>query len=360
MSTFSKVAVVVSAVLAISVYSQPAEAGLRIKISKRGVSVKASCGDCKRFDRGVIRPAVDDIKRETTNLGQNTEEAVRESGRFVRREAEVLKDSVSAAGEALADGNPLRAGYVFQRDYINGSVDNSVNTLQESSMLRTGAQIAAGAAFGPAGVGGFNAIYVYKVTGDSGLALKTGVVSGGSAFLIGQVATTPGASASEITGSAAVSGHVAGTANTLMGGNYEDGFRAGAIGSVAMSTYRNMTGGTPDADPSRKPPYSKQPGTDVRGLDWSASHVGMENPNPLGDSFDWLDFNTEHSPYLRALSKFPGFNAGAVGHDIWANDVGATTPWLQLTIPPLFVLSYQAIGTHRDDQLLETAVEERK
>jgi len=344
MSTTQKIAIAVTAILAISAFPEQAEA----------------CGECKRFKRGVIRPAVEDFKRETRNLGENTEEAVRESGRLARNQLETSKDALDAYAEQVGrDGNFLRAGYVMQREYVNGTTDNTVNALQQSSMLRTAAQVGAAAYGGPAALGPFNGMYVYKVTGNSGLAVKTAIVSGGSAYLTGQVATSLGATAGDIAGRAAVSGHIAGTANAAMGGKYEEGFALGATSSVALSTYQNLTGGSPDGRPSQGEPYSKSADFDVGKSDWSRPQVGIANPNPVGARPNWSDFTTEHSPYLRALSKAPGTNAGAIGHDIFAAKYAVTGPALQLTIPPLFVLSYQALGTQRDDRLLETALEER-
>jgi hypothetical protein len=362
MGISSRIAIAVSTAVLVSGFSSPALARHRIRIHRPHIHL--NCWECKRFERGTLRPAFKDTEREVRNFGNNTEEAVRESGRLVRNQGEMMDDVGGAYLKSVAhDGNFLRAGYEMQRDYINGTEANTVNLLQQSSEMRTGAQILAGAAYGPFGTAGFNYLYVKKTTHDEKAARKTAVVTGVASYLVGKTATAPNATAGEIATSAAEAGAVNGAASEQLGGKFSDGFRNGAVASVAASAYTNTAGRPPESGPARGEPYEKN-GEDVRLLDPNRPHTGTANPNPLpADEFlaqHWSDFSTEHSPWMQGLSRVPGVNPGSFLHDIWTADHGVTEfPWLQLSIPPAFALTYLSIGTQRNDQLLESAVENR-
>jgi hypothetical protein len=149
----------------------------------------------------------------------------------------------------------------------------------------------------------------------------------------------------------------------MLGGEYGDGFWKGAAGSYANSWFKQQTGKAPDGSPAKGAPYSKPAGANTRDYDPTRPHMGMANsgtpPDSLGE-MDWLDFRTEHSPYLQALARFPGGNAGSVLHDVWATDLGISGIALQLTIPPLFIISYAGLNAYTDQQLLDSALEDAK
>jgi hypothetical protein len=318
-----------------------------------------------------ISHGVEKVKTETTNFGENTEEAVRESGRFVRRQAHVIE----VAAEAAGDGDLLTAGYRFQRDLINGSIDNSVKALQNSSMLRVGATVIASTYGGPAAVGALNGVLVYKTTGDSSQAWKTGLVSAGSSWATGQLSGYHAVTAGDIAASAVANGTVAGAATGVLGGDFEEGFERGAAGSLANTYFQHITGDAPDSRIPGGAAYPKDASSfdttedALRMMDqiprnrpWTGMETfNLDAPQTLAEAWKTKPWGvTEDSGLMMSLAKIPVINPGSVLHDYLAMQNGWNFPELQLTIPPAFVVAGVAMHVPEQDLLFDTAVQNAK
>ena len=305
---------------------------------------------------------------ELTNLGKNVVEAADVAGKTVNRQWLTVADTTGAALQEVGRGDVLGAGYVWQRDFLNGTRSNAVEALEESSGLRFVAQVAVSAYFGPIGTGLFTGAYTYEATGGNvNDALRAGAVSGLASAASAQISQMPTDSSAEIAGRALLAGHVSGTAYAIMGGRYEDGFESGALFSVADAIYQNETQHSPNGEiggaaycktslnaDCSVPFYAVvgknddgTPMIDIRATNPLRDHIGLAQP---GSSI----FN-EGSGLMRTVNLVPGMNTMAFFHDIWAADFSG--PTLPLSIVPATMLTYYALGAPRDRDLLNQAID---
>jgi hypothetical protein len=304
------------------------------------------------------------VGSELTNLSSNTLEAIEVSAKTINRNWLTVVDSSKAALDEVAHGDLLQAGYIWQRDLVNGARSNTIDMMQESSGLRFLAQVTVSAYFGPVGTGLFSGAYSYETTGSFDDALRVGAVSGIASAASAEISKLPVETTGEIAGRAILAGHVSGTAHAVLGGRYEDGFESGALFSLANAVYQRETYHTPNGqiggeaycktilDENCSVPKSAVVGTnkndtpkiDVRLTDSLRDHIGFAEP---GSIF------SEGSTWMKLVNSIPGLNTMAFFHDVWAEDF--SDPLLEISIVPATVLSYYALGAPRDRDLLNLA-----
>jgi hypothetical protein len=318
--------------------------------------------------------------------------------------------SIEQAAKRIEEGKLVDAIWHLGTDPLNDAQENAAEAAARSSVLRAVGQVASGAYGGPAGAAAYAAWLAYNTTdGDLGLALRAGVIAGATAFAMTEISEVEGVDViqdvtiDETLQRAVMSGAVSGMAVAAAGGNQadiENAITAGMTMAVIRAGYKELTKtnlednlkastGKPyclAADPKSGldclPPdeaYVKRPDgsisyrggkpeIDVTRLDAQRPHVGMFAKTPD----DPLLAGTETSEFMKGVSKVPGMNAMAVGHDIAdinynriadipLNDTTMATLEMAVrvgTIAPSVVLTYEGAG-YRVHEMIREEIAER-
>ena len=327
-----------------------------------------------------------------------TEETVIDSGK-----------SLEQAAKRMGEGKFIDAIWHLGTDPLNNAQENAAEAAARSSVLRAVGQVAAGAYGGPAGAAAYAAWLTYNMTdGNLELALRAGIIAGATAYAMSQISAMEGVDViqdvtiDEIVQRAVMSGVVSGMAVAASGGDEADiqnAITAGITMAVIRDGYKELTTtnlednlkastGEPyclAADPNSGlqclPPEDAyvrrqdgsisyrggKPEIDVTRLDAQRPHVGMFATSPD----DPFYAGTETSDFMVGVSKIPGMNAMAVGHDIFDisfNRIAdipldeTTMATLEMavrvgTIAPSVVLTYEGAG-YRVHEMIRNEIAE--
>ncbi|MFN3233403.1 MAG: hypothetical protein ACE363_14765 [Alphaproteobacteria bacterium] len=323
--------------------------------------------------------------------------------------------TLERAAERIQEGKLIDALWHLGVDPLNDTQENAAEAAARSSVLRAVGQVAAGAYLGPGGAAAYAAWLTYNMTdGDLELALKAGVISGATAVAMTSISNVEGIDAikgvsiDEIAQRAVLSGAVAGMAVAASGGDQaaiQNAITAGITMSVIRDGYKELTttnlednlkastgepyclGATPVADGGKilpcLPPdgaYQRnadgsikyrfgKPEIDVTKLDALRPHVGM-----FATTGDDSGVITESTSTMQAISKIPGMNAMAVGHDVIDSRFNtiADIPFAQntmmrlelvtrvATIAPTIALTYEGAGYRVHEMIRNEAVRSRE
>jgi hypothetical protein len=179
----------------------------------------------------------------------------------------------------------------------------------------------------------------------------------------------------------------------MQGGHFETGAFWGAAGSLADSYHQSIMGRSPDATPPRLIALCKDADigsscfSDKEGIDYIRDSDDTIARNSLGEQMvdmrtvpriysvvgesraswapaDMYNFFSnpaaEGSPYMTAVSLYPGMNAMGFLHDQVADLNGWTGLELRLTIVPATALTYMALGTPQHEELVKQTNKEKK
>lgn len=308
----------------------------------------------KEMDR-----ATDKVANELENGLENTVEAVEAAGHYVENKVDTEINVAKAALGAIADGDLDDAVESLTVDRFLIESHISAEAMQESSLLRTLGQTAASAYGGPKGAAAFSAWYAYETTGDLDTALKAGVTSGASSYLMQGVRALP---EDAVAARAIAAGSVGYGIVRVSGGSSESAQRAFwmAGGSqFGRDLYANYTTKSLDMRGAEKPSVEKLEVVDgkvkmirsVRGMDNTIAHAGFaRGPGDAGIGY-------EGSGFMVGVSKVPGMNAMAYLHDIAAEDFDLSDTMLKATIIPAAVFTYYSGGATFEMAVTDSVLE---
>lgn len=342
---------------------------------------------------------------DTGKCGGDVCDALAAAATFSIDNFEDIGPTLRKASERLAEGKPVDAVWHIGTDTIRSSNDNATKALQRSTLLGAVAQVAASVYGGPYGATAYSAWLTYNQTGgDIGSALKAGLISGATAYALGDVTQIDLTATSDIARAAVLTASINGLAVAAAGGTNDQIRSAAALGVATVlirAGYRKLTkfdldrerlkssqgdsyckaeipraeyftgaAGSPCLPPAtayrvnaanepldiygnvadeNHPPF-----IDQSKLDPSRPHVGMwadgSKRQPLGIN--------ERSTLMRGASSIPGVNAMAVGHDAFDaryidhNMMIDIVPRVA-TIPPALTLTYVGSGEYIHDMIRE-------
>jgi hypothetical protein len=316
--------------------------------------------DVARETGGVVKHGA----KEAGNLVENVGEAATTAVKYVGDRVESTVKVANAFFKRLDDGKPFDAVFNFGTDTLNGDNKDLAKAMQRSSLLRTGAQVAASFYGGPAGGAAFTVWLTYNSTGSLDKAIRSGAISYAASYVGGAI-KTPSLSFERIATNTVASGVVSGAATAANGGDFKAGALNGMTAYLANVGYQTYTtaaldmkpGGEPycklGTDPSCAPPANWS--GDMRKLDPARNHIGRfsETAHPT----NWAE---EGSTFMRSVNKAPGTNANAYLHDTASVDLKMPPIVNEVTIVPAIVFTYYANGAGRDRELLDTAMRQKR
>lgn len=317
-------------------------------------------------------------------------------------------DIIANTAKRIEEGKILDAMWHLAVDPLNAQQENAAEAAAKSSVLRAVGQVAAGVYGGPGGAAAYAAWLTYNMTdGNLELALRAGAISGATAYAMSQISDVQGIEAIKgvkidaIAQRAALSGAIAGMAVAASGGSEADinnAVTAGIVMAVIRDGYKELTttrlednlkastgepyclAANPNSGLDCLPPpeaYLRnadgsikyrgvEPEIDITKLDALRPHVGMFAKTAQ----DNLVF-TESTEFMQAVSRVPGMNAMAVGHDIIdsrfnrINDLSLSNDALFAlelvvrvgTIAPSVVMTYEGAGYRVQEMIRAEAVE---
>jgi len=248
---------------------------------------------------------------------------------------------------------------------------NAGAAVRESPLLNTVGQVASSVYGGPAGAAAYAAWSTYNLTGDPKLALRAGVIIGGTSYVMQGVAKMPVSTDSEIVRKAAVAGAIGGLAVAAAHGTSKD-IKDGSLKSAAMILiqvgYQKFTDTPLDAekltatrggycmmssgadcsppdyvlvkDDSGKVLYGDP--TQFHPGDQVANYVVLQVDKDTTSGFKyWV---SEQSPVMSAVGRVPPWNAMALAHDKLVIEYNLSAPASVATIPPAVVITYAGTG----------------
>ena len=368
-------------------------------------------GICYPKVGGSVGQAWEKLKRETANFERDVRVWI-ETGKcggdicdafaaavdFAKSEIVDAGESLKNAGERLSEGKPIDALWHLSTDPLKNSQENAAEAAMRSRVLQATGQVAASVYGGPAGAAGYTAWLTYHATGGNvGDALKAGVISGVSAYALQGIDEIDLAGGEGVVARAVLTGAVNGTAVALAGGDQKSIQAAVGIGITSVvirEGYRKLTdfelnkqrlrastgeayclGARPDStylDVPGSPAGCFAPretyirGADGKGdfdmkkfssLDPDRPHVGVFADGTEGP----LNIAAENSGVMTGISRLPGWNAMAVGHDVLASNLEIdilgplNTVSSVATIPPAVVITYIASGETIHDMIRDAA-----
>lgn len=328
------------------------------------------------MDTGVCGGDICDIFTATVEFGE--------------AQIEDIGPTFENAAKRLQEGKPIDAIWHFTTDPLKNTSENAAAAAQRSRVLAAAGAVAATVYGGPYGAAAYTAWLTYETTGDIGDAVRAGVIAGLTAAAIDSVNAVDLDGLEGAAARVVLTGAVSGTAVALSGGD-EDDIRA-AIGSgmtaaVLREGYRELTeldldrerlrSSTGEAyclnrvptpgdfsDPSscvgprsayefeadgetvKLNPDGETPRINFKELDPDRPHVGkFTDGTPNGSNI-----LSENSKFMTGVSRLPGMNAMAVGHDQFAIDmqldiIPIAGEVINVgTIPPAIVLTYTGAG----------------
>lgn len=348
-------------------YRWPKKVAVLVLIGTLGANITMAGGFGIHIG-GSVGKALKKADREKNRAGKRFEEGVRVAGKTAERQLHAVGETAEGTGKRLREGKPLAAMGYLATEPLKRTGKNVLRATQESSMLRMGGQIVA-TTFVPGGAFVYSAWYAGCSTDDVGAGLRAGLISGTASALFSQIGSGPTPSFADAAGRAIGSATAGCVATKAAHGDCEDGAKSAALASIAASTYQRYTGLVPDPRPGSEP-VSKAETIDgcaetagckvVTTSDDMRAVVQAQSPAPnsLGkfsrDVGTPVDLQHEGSIVMRFVNGFPGTNASAIPHDLWALDASMNDFVLKATIPFAFVYTYTALGAGRDQQLLKS------
>lgn len=305
-----------------------------------------------------------------------------------KRAAERQIEGVKLVGEQFAirvqEGKYLDAVWHIAVDWAKVTEENVAQTAQESEVFRTGLSLAA-SAYGPYGSAAFTTWYTYKVTGDPKLALRMGLVAGLTSEATKAVAKMPMKDEWQITQKVAAAGALGGLAAAAAGGRDGD-IRNGILTATGMmlvqAGYETLAGSNIDVRASEGDPLCKavlvsqapcgvepnqafqvdgkpemlggKVNVDMRKVNQRLPAVGLASAKLTAETI----FHENH-PFMVSLSKLPGVNAAAVGHDQLVGVLRLGTAANMATIAPAFAVTYYGTEAPLQEMLMKKGMERR-
>lgn len=340
---------------------------------------------------------------ETGQCGGDICDAFAAAVEFGEAQIEDIGASIERAGERLAEGKPLDAIWHLHTDYLNNTQENAAQAAFRSRVLAATGQVAAAAYGGYGGAAAYTAWLTYNATGNVGDALKAGIISGAVVYAAGGVNSIKLTGASGIAARSILSGAVNGAAIAASGGTDADIRAAVGMGVATVlirEGYRELTSFELDEKRLRSstgeayclaesPPaayftdasaasecfaprstYIRQSDgtyrfdqTKFRQLNPDRPHVGVwaRQTEPLHN------VAAENSGMMTGISRLPGWNAMAVGHDELSVQMrfdllpgGTGIVPTVATIPPSVVLTYVGSGGPVHDAIREAFVRRQR
>ena len=309
--------------------------------------------------------------------------------------------SLEAAGKRLSEGKPIDAVWHLQTDYFKNTEENAADAAKRSRVLMATGQVAASVYGGPGGAAAYTAWLAYRTTGNLDDALKAGLISGISSAALGEISNINLDGAEGVVARSVLTGAVSGAAVAAAGGNDADiraAIAMGAVtvliregyrkltdleldenrlrsstgeayclaekptadylnGSVTVGCFAPPTAYTRNADGSAELNRTGDPIVDFKQLDPDRPHVGVWAKADTGP----LNVNAENSGFMTGISRLPGWNAMAVGHDELSAQMnfdllpgGVGIVPTVLTIPPAVVATYIGTGYQIHDTIRDT------
>ena len=340
---------------------------------------------------------------ETGKCGGDICDAFAAAVEFGEAQIEDIGASIERAGERLAEGKPLDAIWHLHTDYLNNTQENAAQAAFRSRVLAATGQVAAAAYGGPGGAAAYTAWLTYNATSNVGDALKAGMISGATAYAAGGVNSIELSGASGIAARSILTGAVNGAAVAASGGTDADIRAAVGMGVATVlirESYRELTSfelderrlrsstgeayclaesppaayfsdaGAPSSCFAPPSTYIRQSDgtyrfdqTKFRQLDPDRPHVGVwaRQTEPIHN------IAAENSGVMTGISRLPGWNAMAVGHDELSVQMrfdllpgGTGIVPTVATIPPSVVLTYVGSGGPVHDSIREAFVRRQR
>ena len=334
------------------------------------------------------------VEKAAQDTGKTIEKAVHDVGEggeavynFGVRQVNSIGETVRKAEERAKEGKFIDAVWHLGTDHLNATQENAAKAAQESDLVRVAGQIAASAYGGPGGAAAYAAWLAYNETGDMGLALRVGAITGAAAWATGGVSDLPNDTAAEIAQKTIMAGAIGGIAVAAAGGDQQaiqEGFLRAGGSVLVQAVYETQTTHELDArisrgdaycmaaiDPSApcappikaytldaegKPVIGEDglPKVDVRQTDPMRPHVGQwSRPGEAP-----VIGSGESSGFMVTVSKYPGMNAMALLHDHVSyamNFDPITNVW---TIVPATAVTYYGTGVPTEDEIRKAATED--
>ena len=357
------------------------------EVGKAGHNVVKETGKAGENIAVVVGKAGSDTVKEVDRGAENVAELGVAVGNYLVRSVDDTADQISAAEQRIREGKIADAFWHLGVDPLTDTESRAAKLAQESSLANTAGAVAASAYGGPGGAAAYSAWYAYRQTGDVGLALKAGLISGATSASLSGVSGMPvdkATLASDLTKKTIMAGAVGGLAVAAAGGDGDavrDGFlRSGGM-VLIQDGYREFTKGD-NTDPNLKgqdlvkntraaefdafcslsaPPLSGGTGCSAPPREWFKSNpdgslakvdgkpvLDMAKVDPrysyvglaveAGQKASWL--TAETGPVMNGIAKIPGMNAMAIFHDQWVIQAPLSGWTNQATIIPAVVLTY--------------------
>lgn len=349
-------------------------------INKLGKAVQDIDNARKKSENDINRnvgKGLDDTVAEMGRAVRNIGDAIRAIAKYSELETKGTFQTFNNAERRVREGKVIDALWHMGTEPMQHTEKNAGNAALESSLIATVGSVAASFYGGPAGAAAYAAWLTYRQTGDANLALKVGIIAYASSLAMGDVKKIPVDSASDVTKKAAVTAAIGGIAVAASGGDeaaIKNGFLRAGVMVLIQDGYKSYTNGDieENAGASQGNPFclsdkqincDKPPagsydnkGINMRKLDkadQNRPHVGIQVLN--GEEPQW---NQETSIFMKAISKIPGTNAGAIFHDQLCYDMAFDTSMTKLTILPTLVLTYYGTSAPYLESVRSAAVKQ--
>jgi len=332
----------------------------------------------------AVEQGARDTGRAVEQGARDTGVAVQTLGRYAARQVRSQGDAIAGAARRVREGKFVDAVWHLAIDPLRDTERNAALAMQESDVLRAGAQVAASVQGGPPGAAAFAAWYTYRQTGDAELALRVGLISGAASAGFSAVGGLPADSAAQVAQKAILSGAVGGLAVAASGGDERavlEGFVLAGGMVVVQAAYQNVTTHPLDARPAEGAAYcmtsvgaecspearayvrdsqgnirydqNGRPLVDVRATEPRRPHVGTWSS---ADSAPLVGAG-ERSASMQAVARVPGMNAMALFHDQWSVSWKMDPVSNVATIPPAVIFTYHGTQAPALQAIRETATE---
>ena len=362
-----------------------------------GETIRSSGRELRRAGRDAERFGKK-IEAEGKRAGKNTERFVKASGKYVEGTFRDYRDMYSVAIRQTLEGK-LTDSYVTLAFDGYKSSDRRLAELVTSSSYANAFAASFASFAGPAGAAAYSSWYTYKVTGDTGLAIKAGLISGTLNGALGKVSgmeVRPDSPISDIASKAVLAGAASGVAVAAAGGDEDDirsAFLRGGFTMAINDGYRQYTGRSLQAD-------GRPPGKG--GFCALTVNAGMGSPECALDEKYYLrnedgsvktrtlsdgstvplrntallpaDHNTtglsnaageagifsEQSPVMETIGKIPFFNAGSMAHDKMVDNLGLESLAVQASIPLVIVPVMMGSPAGVQNDVTQAAIKSKK
>lgn len=349
--------------------------------------------EAHRDTRNTVREAYRDyhktMAKAANDSGKTIIKAVEDVGQageslydFGIRELEAIDDHIENTAKRIGDGDIVGALWHLSVDPILATQENFAQATMESNIVQFAGQIVASSYGGPGGAAAYASWLAYNQTGDFGLAVRVGLITGAASWASAGIAEMPSDEIADIAQKTLLAGAVGGAAVAAAGGDSEmalRGFLASGSSMMLQSIYENQTTQKFDARPSEGPPYcmaatdvSLACAPEIYAYEWDENgrmmvedgkpKVDIRKTNPrrphVGKWISEVDKSSmagETGTFMVTVSKFPGMNAMALQHD-YLSVVYEFSPVADVwTIVPATVLTYYTTDAPTNNIIRNTA-----